>query len=156
MNCLSCGNTSATRSGEHVFAQWLLDYLHALKTPITHFRYQADGTSTPHRDQIALDSLRLKRICEPCNNGWMSRLEDHTKAILVGLMERTLALDALADEQRRLLARWAGKTAIIESYAVGAEKPIDAQLLGYRRDGDQTSDVRRSRRSDLRPGQKRT
>jgi hypothetical protein len=44
-------------------------------------------------------------------------------------MERTLAFDALDDEQRRLLARWAGKTAIIESYAVGAEKPIDSQLL---------------------------
>jgi hypothetical protein len=129
MNCLSCGETSATRSGEHVFAQWLLDYLHALTSPISHFRYQADGTSTPHRGQIALDSLRLKRICEPCNNGWMSRLEERAKPILVRLMERKLALDALDDEQRRLLARWAGKTAIIESYAIGAEKPVDPQFL---------------------------
>ena len=40
-----------------------------------------------------------------------------------------MMLDSLNDEQRRLLARWIGKTAIIESYAIGAEKPIDSQLL---------------------------
>ena len=59
----------------------------------------------------------------------MAQLEGQTKPILIGLMERTMMLDSLNDEQRRLLARWIGKTAIIESYAIGAEKPIDSQLL---------------------------
>lgn len=129
MNCLSCGETAAPPSAEHVFSKWLLEHLQAIRTPITHFRYSLEGISQPHMNQMLLNSFRLRRICEPCNNGWMSRLEDHAKPIVIGLMSRTLSLDSLDVEQRRILARWAGKTAVVESYAIGAEKPIDPKIL---------------------------
>jgi hypothetical protein len=35
----------------------------------------------------------------------------------------------LMDDERRILAKWAGKTAIIESHAVGAECPVDRKYL---------------------------
>jgi hypothetical protein len=129
MNCLSCGRSNAPESDEHVFSRWLLKYLQAVRTPITHFRYTLEGGSQPHLKQKSLNAFTLRHICQPCNSGWMSRLENQAKCIVVGLMDRTLTLDTLDDEQRRVIARWAGKTAIIESYAVGAEKPIHSQLL---------------------------
>ncbi len=129
MNCLSCGETTATESAEHVFSKWLLEYLQAVRTPITHFRYQLDTGSQPHMNQIRLNSFKLRQICQPCNNEWMSRLENESKPIVIGLMAHTLTLEALDAEQCRLLARWAGKTAIIESYAIEAEKPINSKFL---------------------------
>jgi hypothetical protein len=42
-------------------------------------------------------------------------------------------LESLDTEQRQLLARWAGKTAIIESHSVGAESPVDGALLQWMR-----------------------
>jgi hypothetical protein len=59
----------------------------------------------------------------------MSRLENAAKPIVVGLMARTLALDALDAEQCRVLARWTAKTAVVESNAIGAEKPINPKVL---------------------------
>jgi hypothetical protein len=129
MNCLSCGDTENPESGEHVFSKWLLEHLKAVRKPIEHFRYSLDGGKSPHLAQMSLNSFRLKRICQPCNNGWMSRLENQAKPIVIGLMSGTLNLESLDDEQRRILARWAGKTALVESYAVGAEVPVDPKIL---------------------------
>ena len=112
-----------------MFSKWLLKHLQALRTPITHFRYQLDGGSTRYGSQILLNSFKLRRICEPCTNGWMSRLENNAKPVIVGLMDGSLKPDTMDDEQRRLLGRWAGKSALVESYAVGAQKPIDPQIL---------------------------
>ena len=130
MNCLSCGETTAPESGEHVFSRWLLKHIQAVRTPIIHFSYKVeDGSQQPHMRQMRLNSFRLRQICQPCNNKWMSRLEDAAKPIVLGLMAHTLTLESLDSEQCRLLARWAGKTAIIESYAVGSEKPINPKIL---------------------------
>ena len=130
MNCLSCGPTTALESGEHVFSKWLLKHIQAVRIPIIHFGYKVeDGSQQPHLRQMRLNSFKLRQICKPCNNGWMSRLETAVKPIVLGLMAHTLTLEALNDEQRRVLARWAGKTALIESYAVGAEKPINPKIL---------------------------
>ena len=109
MNCLSCGQTNAPESGEHVFSKWLLKYLDALRAPISHFRYQVTARNeshvTSHLKQVRLNSFQLRSICQPCNSGWMSRLENDAKPIVIGLMERTLKPGKLDSEQRRVLAR---------------------------------------------------
>ena len=40
---------------------------------------------------------------------------------------------SLEENERRLLARWAGKTALIQSHAVGAECPVDERILSWMR-----------------------
>jgi len=82
---------------------------------------------------MALNSFVLKSICNDCNNGWMSRLEVRTKPILTGILEGSSTVEALTTEQRNTLARWAGKTAIIESHAIGAESPVPESLLDWMR-----------------------
>ena len=86
-----------------------------------------------HRRSIAYDSFKLNRICADCNNGWMSDLETRAKPLIIGLMNGSTKLESLDNHQRRLLARWAGKTAIIESHAVGAESPVDGRVIQWMR-----------------------
>lgn len=104
--------------------------------PIALYRTLADGSSTQVRVPIRLDTFKLNRVCESCNNGWMSDLEGVAKPILMGLIKTGRALDSLNEEERQILAKWAGKTAIIESYAVGAESPVDPKLLQWMRERD--------------------
>ena len=133
MNCLACGPTSNPASKEHVFSKWLLKELELLDAPIALYRTLPDGSSTQVRVPIRLDSFRLNRVCELCNNGWMSQLEDAVKPILLRLIRGEGTLAALVEEERQILAKWAGKTAIIESYAVGAESPVNPELLRWMR-----------------------
>lgn len=51
------------------------------------------------------------RICQDCNNGWMSDLETEARPLLLELSSRRGALPRLGAEETKLLARWAAKTA---------------------------------------------
>ena len=129
MDCLACGVTSSPVSGEHVFSDWLLREFKGHRIAIGLHRGNPDGTSQRVRKEYDLDSFRLKKVCTAYNTGWMNDLENVAKPLILGLIRRTLALDDLTEEDRRILAKWAAKTAIIESRAIGAECPIDADHL---------------------------
>ena len=129
MDCLACGITASRESREHVFSRWLLERFGSLNLVMGLARHLSNGTNPSVRREYRLDSFKLKKICESCNNGWMSKLESDAKPLILGLISKELAIEALSDDERCLLARWAGKTAIIESHAVGAECPIDARFF---------------------------
>ena len=84
-------------------------------------RQHPDGSQQQVRVEIKLDSFRLKDVCETCNNGWMSKLEEDAKPIILDLIRNQRDLSNLNVEERGILAAWAGKTAVIESRAVGAD-----------------------------------
>ncbi len=67
--------------------------------------------------------------CLACNNVWMSRLEEAVKPTLTALLDRQKDLHQLSGAEAQTLARWAAKTAIIESHAIAAECPVDSRLL---------------------------
>lgn len=129
MDCLACGQTSSPATKEHVFSQWLPRELGS--PSMSFYRRYGDGSSAPYRQMINLESFTLKRICQDCNNGWMSRLENLVKPTMVALMRRERHLDSLAEVEKRALAKWAAKTAIVDSYSVGAECPIDSSVLKW-------------------------
>lgn len=133
MNCLSCGPTSAKASGEHIFSAWLLREFDP-KAAGALYRPQDNGGLSQVRPEILLDNFRLKQICEQCNNGWMSALERRTMPIILDVTRNGRTLGSLEEPERRILAKWAAKTAIIESYAVSAECPINREYLRVIRD----------------------
>lgn len=138
MDCLACGVTSAPASGEHIFSDWLLREFKGHRVAVGLYRPLEDGTRQQVRKEYDLDSFRLKKICERCNNGWMRDLENEAKPLILGLIRRNLGFDILTEEDRRTLAKWAAKTAIIESHAIGAECPVDPghlKRMGTREDG---------------------
>jgi hypothetical protein len=111
-----------------VFSKWLLkEFEPNASMPL--YRQFDDGTHKQTRAEIKLDSFRVNEICEACNNGWMSQLEDAAKPLLLGLSRRSRELSDLTEEERGIVAAWAGKTAVIESRAVGAECPVSGEYL---------------------------
>ena len=115
VDCLACGTTSSPPSREHVFPRWLLTEL-GPDASMTLFKRLDDGAREQRRTQIKLDSFKLKKICECCNNGWMSELEASAKPLILAVIRGVRELGSLSEGERRILARWAGKTAIIESH----------------------------------------
>jgi hypothetical protein len=70
--------------------------------------------------------LRVKRVCESCNNGWMSDLENEAKLVIEPMLAgQSLVLGSSAQE---VLAVWACKTAMAME---GVEEP---DLHMYTRD----------------------
>jgi hypothetical protein len=60
---------------------------------------------------ITKPKLLIKWLCQPCNNGWMSRLEARTKPIVTAILDETLStIDTAA---QTTLGVWAVKTAMV-------------------------------------------
>ncbi|MEU2026153.1 hypothetical protein ABZ565_28960 [Streptomyces sp. NPDC016469] len=56
----------------------------------------------------------VKKVCAPCNNGWMSQLEVVSKAALAPLIVgQDLDLELISLRQQRQIALWATKTAMM-------------------------------------------
>lgn len=128
MDCLACGTTGSPATREHVFSSWLLKEF-GPDASMALYRHSGDGSQRQVRAEMKLDSFRLKKICEGCNSGWMSDLEGSAKPLVLALIKDGRQLDSLLEDERRTLARWAAKTAIVESHAVGAECPVNADFL---------------------------
>jgi hypothetical protein len=91
-SCIFCGK-QAKLTKEHIFGQWLKSHVRAYSNHTEHktrfrnsegrFSY-AQGRLHKKRPPY-LSNLRL--VCQTCNNGWMSRLQEDAKPILVRLIE---------------------------------------------------------------------
>lgn len=105
--CLFCGNSANT--AEDVWPKWILEKLkgkrHAIKGFIEKKQIEYGG-SNPR--------LTIKCVCDQCNNGWMSRLEDANKRT-VGILMHDIScpLDHL---QQRTIAAWALKTSMVMEF----------------------------------------
>lgn len=128
MDCLACGTTSSPASREHVFSRWLLTEF-GPDISMALYKRLDDGAREQRRAEIKLDSFKLKKICKCCNNGWMSKLEESAKPLILGVIRGVREFGSLSEDERRILARWAGKTAIVESHSVGAECPVSDEYL---------------------------
>lgn len=84
-------------------------------------------------------SQRLRVVCEPCNNGWMSRLQSQTKPILLRLLNDNWSLTV---SEQNTLAAWATMFSMVYQqvdpdtpmFALGERKHLletSAPLLGW-------------------------
>jgi hypothetical protein len=100
-HCIFCGDRA--NSYEHVWPKWILEF------GSTEAGIAGDPVAWIPGPNA---SLRTKRVCRHrCNNGWMSRLEDNARSVLLPLM-RDLALE-LDPEQQSIIARWTIKTVMV-------------------------------------------
>jgi hypothetical protein len=115
--CVFCKQgLSGIGAEEHIFPRWLLSHL---GIPRTEQMFQ--GTGSEATLDVDDDGGRVHgtwrfvegRVCKACNNGWLQRLEQKTRAGLEILMKDAGRIVALDPSQRELLARWAAKTAFL-------------------------------------------
>lgn len=104
--CIFCGERASTL--EDVWPQWLMKRFPLSDTA----RMDADlGGRKLYSRPIAKPELLLKKLCQTCNNGWMSRLEDEVKPVVESILDDTLQV--LDVPMQLTLAQWAVKTAMV-------------------------------------------
>jgi hypothetical protein len=103
--------SKSTASREHVVPQWLQGYLrisnHEIEPTLTSL---PDGAKLKKR-RHPVSQLKTGGICNACNNGWMSQLENGCRPILLKLLNASVELSGLRRAGRLSLSRWAAKTA---------------------------------------------
>jgi hypothetical protein len=112
--CVFCGNPGGNL--EHIIAQWLIQRMGAVDYPVVVAHRKEDGIKT--RPPHLLNTYTTRSVCQSCNNGWMSTLENWFKTNLGILVEPTwpklaneLIRSALVEKE--MLAKWALKTVIM-------------------------------------------
>lgn len=99
--CLFCKRNADSR--EHLWAAWILK---RVKTQL--IRHSIGGS--PERI-LANPELKIGTVCECCNNGWMSKLEEQNIPLIGCLLQDiSMSLDAA---QQSSIAVWTLKTAMV-------------------------------------------
>jgi len=132
--CIFCERQppAVKMSREHIFADWLREYFprdattthtHGTITWPTPYASIEQGVFRAKRLPGHSGSRKVKAICEPCNNEWMSnKLEELAKPILIPMLaSRPLELIA---ETQRVLAAWVTKTVMVADYLDRARSVI--------------------------------
>jgi hypothetical protein len=119
--CIFCGGSPLT--GEHVWSDWLRNYLvrtkksyHALQT-IVHL-----DRTTGRLQKRANDpqQRKVRCVCKACNGGWMKALEDETKIILGAMLRQET--ERLYPAEQVTLAAWVALKAIVMEYDRGEQR----------------------------------
>jgi hypothetical protein len=133
--CLFCGDAlTGVRSLEHVFPLWLLKELgiRDQRVSAVHLFRSADADSSMEvlsSRALALENIKEGRICEGCNNGWMSDLEHSCREAILGLVRARRSPEQLSEKECLSVARWAAKTAYVLNSSANYTVKIPPQHL---------------------------
>src|ERR1700722_2482795 len=129
--CLGCG---VELSGdvvtlEHILPQWLAAEIEIPDVKLQHFRHdEAKSESTLVRAH-GLNTYATRQVCSRCNSGWMRRLENQAKPLILSLMKAERSVLVLTDDERKTLSRWAVKTAFLITTSETTKFPIPWEVL---------------------------
>src|SRR5579864_5161898 len=94
--CLFCPNP--VDSAEHLWSDWILEDL----KPVEPIHIKFGKTFAKWVDD---PEVRIRCVCQRCNNGWMSSIESENKPHMLAMMNDKSTL--LAPTQQKLLTLWA-------------------------------------------------
>ncbi len=119
--CVFCGKPANSR--EHIWPDWVRE-LFGVADPVTHERTSTDELNPPVSFDAPPFTLRVRRVCKPCNNEWMSDLEVAAKPYA----ERMIVGEPceLSDEAQRIIATWCFKTVAMFQFTHPANISIPA------------------------------
>lgn len=139
--CILCGSAPVTRA--HIISRSIRDVLPPSTTSrdmITRIDF-----TTPYPRRAAqrtwergsdILSVQPKVLCGPCNNDWMSVLEDRAAPVVASMITRERAVE-LDEGTKQNVAEWAVAAAIVRGEVIPGELlPIDRDLAqSFRQDG---------------------
>ena len=120
--CAFCRVRAARNNREHLLPDWLADVFPS-DAPQPHWRTVA--TPSGHHEKLYRQKpfrAKLGCTCSPCNNGWMSDVENESKSLLTALARSPLSFTLTHDDQERL-TRWAYLRLLVAQFAQGADVP---------------------------------
>ena len=134
-----CGLTGRM-SKEHAWPQWLGRGIEVNRsqTSLT-FGLNRTGESLLSETQrrrvtknSSVLSTRVREVCAPCNNGWMSRLETAVRPLLEKLWAPSYPLGrtTISVDEAAVLATWAAKMAWVREKANGPDLTSTPQMRG--------------------------
>jgi hypothetical protein len=117
--CLFCGG-SGPLSREHAIPLWVASVLDDMEPgsvpPEWYTQYNAGGIVERDRQYpVGLPGVIVRSVCEPCNNGWMARMEGQIRPIVEPMIRGRVT--SLSVEDQINIATWASKTSVaLESH----------------------------------------
>ena len=111
--CVFCN--SSEKSKEHIFAQWMRDYFEEKDfTNVLHLETPEDNLLDSLKSGLSKGTessygYTTNKVCENCNTGWMSQLEEKVKSIITeSPIKLKRGIDELTLDQKNshLLANW--------------------------------------------------
>jgi hypothetical protein len=126
--CMFCGRPSDSK--EDIIPSWIARQSFTPPGSVNPVTYSVHGTEMKKWSSQTLAFLKVKTVCENCNNTWMSRIEDVAKTHLVRMMQgQPTPLDVAAQLD---LATWAClKVEVWEAVAEqgAVSRPTDRSLM---------------------------
>jgi hypothetical protein len=86
MKCIYCGQEviGNTKTNEHVIPKWITNYLKAGKISLEIKPISCESHIFPPRNTVAMTMTH--KICDTCNNGWLSKIDNSCKDLLIDLL----------------------------------------------------------------------
>ncbi|MDQ3578646.1 MAG: hypothetical protein M3443_13845 [Actinomycetota bacterium] len=118
--CLMCGsNTALTR--EHAIPAWVGRELDPLGAPVMH-RYQAPYSGVQREWTAAGVDVKVRKVCQACNSGWMAELEAKAQTVLGPLIRGESRVLTTVD--CKLTTQWFLKTMLFLELAGDPEQRV--------------------------------
>ncbi len=108
--CWMCARRSgeSVPTKEHIFPQWSFKYFDDEQLRFEPWRLSIrNSAATDRRGPMSAHTMVESRVCNVCNNGWMSQLEAAVEPLVFGA-DRNLNAD-----QVEILSRWLAKTSAV-------------------------------------------
>ena len=128
--CVFCGGGNLTK--EHIWPNWLKPYIPRNALPISVHAMSLTATGPTGRFSIRKPGLldrpgdsqsqRLRVVCRSCNNGWLSRMQQSAKPILIPYLDGQWP--SIPCVHQRILAAWATMfTMVVDVANEGTSSP---------------------------------
>ena len=117
--CIFCGSRKKP-SKEHIWPEWMREHFPKMEgqshNKDTHTsRWKTALGSKRIKRQGHLSTLKIRAVCEECNNGWMSQLESETKPLLKSILQNQHV--EITEAGQGTLARWIAVKTIVGEHA---------------------------------------
>jgi len=124
--CIFCRRAGQPLTLEHVYPNWLSKLYSQKLVGIN----EVSGDNLNRVWQGAVFQHKVKLVCGDCNNGWMSKLEEDAKDLLMSLFF-THDGRTLSQEDQRVVSLWAQKTVLVDNKALGSKSGFDIPTSFY-------------------------
>jgi hypothetical protein len=117
--CIFCGEKRGL-SKEHFWPLWLASFLPSQQENGNISEFYSSEFKQPARlqrrseRQGAVNTKKVRVVCAPCNNEWMSDLENKTKPIILGLLSRSCT--KLDNDAAAHVALWVAVKSIVSEH----------------------------------------